>query len=183
MPSQETTLSQFYNRRRRRQLVNTGGLAPGVADHVFEGGGTLLAPSPALTAGQVSAPATFVARTTNQAATAVSNTAFLNTASTFGLGFTIATGVISILAPGFGTVTGIDSPIPVTSGEMIFLLIADIPNTRLALYVNGQLTFDDTNVGFTSWGSAADTYTFGTAPEDTIYHSFEIYLGRLPAGR
>ncbi|GAF70341.1 unnamed protein product, partial [marine sediment metagenome] len=103
--------------------------------------------------------------------------------NTFGFGFTIATQEFSILAPGFGTVGSLATPIPITSGPMVYVLIADVANTRLALLVNGQTIFDDTDAGFTNWGSAADTYTFGTEPDDTIYHSLEIYLDRVPAGR
>ncbi len=166
-----------FRRRRRVELARAGGLYPALADHVFEGAGSGLTPSPAITAGQVLLPVTFVARTISQLEQG--STVFINTANTIGIGFA-GPGDVAIQAPGFGLVTTNNNPVPYTSGRIVFVLGLDPVSTRAIMQINGITVFDDTNAGLVNWGAAADTYQFGSGT-DTIYETLEIYLNRMPS--
>lgn len=166
-----------WRRRRRVELARAGGFFPAVADHVFEGAGSGLTPSPAITAGQVVQPVTFVARTVSQLQQG--DTVFISASNAVGMGFQTLN-EIALIAPGFGLAATGSDPVPYTSGRIVFVLGIDPANTRAIVQVNGITVFDDTNAGLTNWGIAGETFQFGNGTS-TIYESFEIYLNRLPS--
>lgn len=169
----------FYRRKRRVELLRSGGTAAGVADEVFRVPGTLLAPITALVAGDGLANAMLVSKHT--ADIELRGELFGTTSNGITLNATIA-GTFTLTANGFGTVGNIEPAIPFTADRHIIVLAADIDNTRLAIFHNGVIIHNATNAGFTSWATAADTFEFGSNTDLTSHHSAEVYLRRLPPG-
>ena len=175
-PLDALAANRYFARKRRVELLRSGGLTPAIADLVFWGPSAVHTPSPALVIANVTNPAVIVSR---HVGVGDMTGVLWDNSSTITKLEAISDGTLTFTAVGFGAVASIAPAIPLTNGRHIFVTSFDIPNTRIVLEHNGTVIFDDTNAGFTHWATASSTYAFGTSADDATHETLEIYFRRL----